>query len=415
MTHSLQELRDSLGRHADAVHDEHAHDRAALVRTRARRVRRQRLAGIGAAAAAAVVAATLAVVMPSQDRPQPVHRLLGMPLPKTLTSLGYTYAFEQGFTGGPEATVVRLKASDTPRLLTWGDTGQASLKITTPDDRTLLSHGDFRDFTVIPAGQGGTWTVYGRHTAAAVYSLTDARPAGVTKDGITFRRQVAGMHLVSAAISDAGDADVSGEVDLPDGVVSLAAFCSGGGRHTWVHVQEVDGVGSFGANCEGPVFDPGSLVQSTYTQRGEATARVRVWATDGQHGPVVDDPAVHVGFGYYWSPDELTHTIAGLEVSTIVEYDGHTWTDNGGSTTYRGTKRLEQQVPRGQLVAGYFAHTGGRVDTFLDGRRGTSYGGSGLGGGGTLGVSTGGTVELRIFGRPSPRARLALELYQRAD
>lgn len=416
---TLDELRRTMGQHADGIHDDAAYVRAAAVRRRGQRVRRQRRAGVAVAAAVVVAGTAAAVVLPGSHSPAPAdRRLLGMTAPATMTSFGYTYAFSRGIEGDTTGTTVKLPASDTARLLTWADRGVSTIRVRTADGRRIVSTGDFRDFVTIPPGTSGTWTIKGTNTAAAVYDVDTTRPPdGVTKAGITYRAEVLDRQLLTADIGEAGQADLQGSVHLPRGRVAAGAFCTGGTKRTWIHFDVAHGVRSFGANCSSSVFDPGGNLESTFHSPGQ-TSTVHVWATEGEHGPASTSPDLRLGYGLYSVAKEPV-PLAGFEVEQQVEYEGHVWGTPRTVESRPGERSFSwQAVDRGDgtLVVAAFSHTGGPVYTSLAGVPGTAFSGSGLGGGTTLGVSyPGEESRLTIHGQVSPRARLGFAFYLRLD
>ena len=374
---TLDELRRTMDQHADDIHDDAVHVRALAVRRRGQQVRRQRRVGAGIATVAAAAAVVAVVALPAGHTPQPADRtLLGMQAPGSLESLGYTYDFSHGIVGDADRAVVRLAASDQPRLLTWADKGVGTIRVHTADDRVIASHGDFQDFTAIPPGQSGTWTITGTHTAAAIYTLDATRPPdGATKAGITFRQSVQDRDLVGAQIGDLGETSLRSSMRLPAGRIAFASFCTGGDQRTWVHAELKDGSGSFGANCTSPVFDPGGNAESEFAWKHDSTTQVRVWATEGENGPVVDDPDLRLGFGVY-SMGKDTVDVAGFEVDQQVEYDGHVWSIPLPVESRPGDRVLRTSGPDlgvQYLVVATFSHTGGPVYTSLSGVPGAAF------------------------------------------
>lgn len=416
---TIEELRRTMSQHADDLHDDATHLRAAAVRRRGQQVRRQRRIGV-AAAAAVVLAGVTAVALPGDHSPQPANRhLLGMEAPATMTSLGYTYDFSRGIEGKSGRTTVKVPASDQAQLLTWADRGVGTIRVFTADNRTIVSRGDFRDFLVIPPGFGGTWTLEGTAgtTAAAVYQVDPTQPPdGYTKGGITYRADVLDRTLLTADIGDPGQAELEGTVTLPAGRVGVGSFCTGGTEKTWVHFKVSHGVGSFGQNCSGPVFDPGGNLESSYRTAGRDST-VRIWATEGEHGPPSTSPDLRLGYGFY-SLSKDTLAVAGYEVDQQVEYDGHTWgmarsidSRPGDRTVFWASANRGDQ----ELVVAVFSHTGGPVYTSLAGVDGAAFSGAGLGGSTTLGITVPGdpASELTIRGKVKPNARLGLVFYNR--
>jgi hypothetical protein len=416
---TLDELRRTMDRRADEIHDEAVHVRAAAVRRRGRQVRRQRRVGAGIATLAAAATVVAVVALPGGRSPQPAdRRLLGMEAPATMTSLGYTYAFSRGIEGDATRTTVKLPASDSARLLTWADRGVATIRVRAADGRRIVSTGDFRDFVTIPPGTSGTWTITGTATAAAVYRLDPSlAPDGVTKAGITYRSNVLDRTLLQADIGEAGQADLQGSVNLPGGRVGVSGFCTGGTKKTWIHFDVANGVKFFGASCSAPVFDPGGHLDSEF-RSVDTNATVRVWATEGEHGPLSTSPDLRLGYGFYTLSHD-TVSVAGYRLEQQVEHDGHVWGMPITVQSQPGDRSFEWIAPdRGtSLVVATFSHTRGPVYTSLAGVDGAAFSGTGLGGATTLGLSYPGDPAsvLRIRGAGSPRALLGFAFYERLD
>ncbi len=206
---TLNDLRSTLDAHAADIHDDASRARVLAVHGRARAVRRRRAVAV-AAAVAVVAAVAVTPRMLGDAEPAPVEReLIGKVAPATVTSLGYTYDFIEGV----EDDRIKLDASDEPRLLTWAVAGgpEDVLVDSRYSEGEVWSDGtDFDDFLVIHPGESGPWQIRrsgGAEVALAVYELTDARPAGYTVDGITFREQIGPETLVDAVIGEVGDTE----------------------------------------------------------------------------------------------------------------------------------------------------------------------------------------------------------------
>lgn len=336
---TLDELRRTLDRRASGLADPAVHIRPVAVRERVRVVRRRRQAVAGVAAAVAVAAVVTAVTLPSPTPPQPAdpdRTLNGMTAPKTLTSLGYTYAFAGGVesAGDDAVATLELAASDVPRLVSWGAPDDDTVRLAAPGGRAWVSTGpDFTDFTYVPPGQDATYRVRAAEAAAAVYELSDAVPAGVTRDGITFREDVADEVLVGAGIGAAGETEVTATVPVVEGDLRLKLTCLGEAPAVWLET-EIDGQpisrqGGRGS-CQEPVFDPGG--SGTYTtvdltefgEVGDAvTFTLRMTAPQEKGVPLVD-PSARLGFGLYRATSPRIE-LAGTALDRTVESGGHTY------------------------------------------------------------------------------------------
>ena len=416
---TLDELRRTMDQHADGIRDDAVHVRAAAVRRRGQQVRRQRRVGVAVAAAAVVATTAALLTLPGGSSPQPADRtLLGMKAPATMTSLGYTYDFSRGVVGDADRTVVRLTASDEPRLISWADKGVATIRVRTADDRVIVSRGDFEDFTSVAPGQSGTWTITGTDTAAAIYTLDATRPPdGATQDGITYRSRILDRRLIGAQVGQVGESSVRSTMELPAGRIGFSSSCTGGDENTWFHVEVQGATSSFGANCTAPIFDPGGNLETEFRWDTAGPTVVHAWATEGEHGPVLDHRPVRITFGFY-SMGHDTIEVAGQETDQQVEYDGHVWAIPLQVESRPGDRQLRTSGPHPEvpsLVVASFSHTGGPVYTSLGGVAGAAFSGTRLGGSTILGTTEPGSPpsSLRIRGAVGPRAVLGLTFYQR--
>ncbi|MCW2791010.1 MAG: hypothetical protein JWO76_108 [Nocardioides sp.] len=427
---SIDDLRSTLERHADGVADHDLHVRPVAVRERVRAVRRRRRSVAGGIAAVAVVAAVATTLSIGADRSAPVadRTLAGHVAPVTMTSLGYTYAFAQADQGDGRA-VLELPTSDQPRLLSWATEGDDDrVVLRAPGERPrVLEADDFGDFTFVPPRSGGRFTLTGTgQVALAAYDLTDAAPLGDTSDGVTFRFEVAGQRLIADAIGEPGDADVDVDLFLGAGPLPISYLCSGGPRGAWVHVA-VDGEQAvFGRGCDDVLFDPAGGGGYTTTIRpdeiGDGT--VRIWVTDGEDGPTVDDPDVRLAVAAY-APARVSQRVAGAPVDDFVEHDGHLWRLAGNTVPQPGDRSVDlpdeiaQRPGEDTLVTFRFRRAGaGLVATVLDGEPGSALYGNGNGsGGGTIGVvpRSGGSAGVRARGDVGAEVELGLAWYVRTD
>lgn len=351
---TIHDLREALDRHAEDLVDTGLPGRVGAVHQSVRVARRRRAATVAAAAVVAL-GSTVAVAGLGDGpgaTPQPATELGGHVVPAQLTSLGYTYAYAGGVDGAAQASL-RLSESDQPRLVSWASSDEV-VKLAGPHQEVWTSSAtDFEDFTFVPAGDTPTFTAYGEDAALAVYDLTDAAPAGVTRAGVTFRQQVAGRPLLGAAIADSGAAQVSADLDgaAGTGQLSLAVLCTGGGSGVWTHVS-LNGVdnASFGPGCTDSTFDPGAVPAIGRAMPPGGAHSVRLWVTDGEDGPLVDDPDIRIGVAAY-GPAESSTTAAGLPVPSLLEADGHTWQLLDVRAAARGERQVTVTAPGQDVVA----------------------------------------------------------------
>ncbi|GAB3852839.1 hypothetical protein GCM10028801_04460 [Nocardioides maradonensis] len=335
---TIHDLRDTLAEHAE-IHDVEIGARSSAIARRVRVVRRRRVAGVGAAAVLALVAAGL--TLGHSDRPPaPVARVLGVVVPTTLTSTGYTFD-HPATTAAPEGSTlatVTVDPTDAPVLVSWATQGaDQRVRVTTPSGTFHSSRPDFGDFVRIDPGAGRT-TVSVRgssRTALAVYRLASTPPDGVTTDGISYRRDVADRRLVGARIAPEGATTLSLTVTMPGPGrqrLVLADLCSvtGSGRHgdAWLE-GEIDGRPAWGAGCSAsPTFDPGAgsrLGPFRTAYRAGQRVRITVRLLDHHGGQPLVDPHARLGIGAYVIAQPAIPEPHGLSLPRTIEAGGHTW------------------------------------------------------------------------------------------
>ncbi len=430
------QLRSVLEDHAGDIDTMPAHDRLGQVQGRIRDVRRRRRAGAAGVLAAVVAVAGTAVLWPRHSEPGPASRdLAGHTAPKTMQSLGYTYSFEEGDEGDGRAAI-RLYASDKPRLIAWASES-GDVELTTPldldgdgsvPDDVRGGSDDFADFHEIAPGVSGTFKATGDgQVALAVYTISATAP-GVTKDGTTFRSDIAGDTLVAAAIGDQGDSELTVHFTMPEGVLRLSEVCSGLPKGYQMNVELGDGLLSLGQCGVQTPFDGGNGY-STFTDgvadgNGEAIkpgdpVTARIWVTRASRAKdpsqeAVEAPGAHLGFAFYEVAPTVA-TVAGWDLPEQVEYDGHLWTYSDSTSRPAPSGRLQVPVDASGgpvlvqgMSSGNFRHT---VRTLVDGRVASLSSGGGLG---TVGMFVDGVHTVTIDGgRLGPRAEVGIALYRR--
>lgn len=272
--HSIDDLKDTLGVAGDTAGAPLSpHERLASVRRRVGVVRRRRqagVAGVAVAAVLAVVGVTTSGILPGDRHaaPGPSDRTVaGFTVPPTMTSLGYTYTFDQAVSGKAEAEL-DLPASDTPRLVSWAFSGggRARLGLPDPKDGTVVDHevgvGRFDDFVYVHPGmplqvrltgdRGGSGEV-----GLAVYELSDPLPPGVSSGDITYRDVVNGEQLLGAKFGEPGQARIQFDVTVGQTkAVRISPACDGESA-TYKVLIAGEPVLSEGT-CDGYDFDAGS-------------------------------------------------------------------------------------------------------------------------------------------------------------
>ena len=167
----INDLRDTLERHADSVVDDRAHERHTDVHRRVRSARRRRRDVVAGVAAAALAVVGVVTLLPDGDGapPEPTHEVVGAPAPDELTALGYRYAFTTSVDGEDGRAVVKLEGSPKPRLVTWATSTDDQRARVQVDVEPPLAYDvpDFGDWVEIPAG-----------VSAKVMVNTDGREPG---------------------------------------------------------------------------------------------------------------------------------------------------------------------------------------------------------------------------------------------
>lgn len=349
----LDDLRTILDAHAADASGADVVTRRQAVHHRIGAVRRRRR--VGAAGIAAAVVATVAGVtlLPAGDGDAGPDlagpAVFGIDLPTELDSLGYRYVYADHVTGQEGRARLRLPASDGPRLVTWGTSGDddaVRVSETGGGPGVVRDGGDFEDWVLVDAGVpvDVRVTVAEGRPALAVYDLGEERPEGVTGAGITFRQEIAGGELLAARVTDPGEADVTLDATAAGPGTLTVALCTGLDEGLTVHEETVGAGGSVDSStsCGEPFPYDGLAGGSTAftTQPGEDVT-TRFWVTRGPDGPVVDDPDVRLALAVY----SLDHDpLDG--VPTEVERRGHTWRlVEGSAVTGDGTRTTSLEVP----------------------------------------------------------------------
>lgn len=337
---TLKDLKDTLGQHADSVHDASAVARTAAVRGRARAVRRQRAVGVVAAAVLAVGGASALSLLPGnqQDAPQPAERprVDGHRAPASIESFGSTYVFDEANTGRDSLTL-DLAASDEPRLVSWAGESPLTVNSSSADgDRTGVP-GDFSEWTLVYPGTPQSITVDGRgELAIAVYDLQDRAP-GDYVDGIAFPDVVDGEHRVGSAIGDAGRTDLSFEVTMPEHDLSLREVCRTEARGLEAHVS-INGEHFTSGDCgpqrlTGLVSGGGAATpERTSLPSAGQSVTLRIWVTPRTNGSKPPQKALdsaevsdlRLGLGAYAGAAPVAQ-VPGWGVPPTYSYDGHVW------------------------------------------------------------------------------------------
>jgi hypothetical protein len=422
---SLDDLRATLDRHAGDL-DEVAVGpvRAAAVRHRVRAVRRRRRAAVagGAVAVLAVVGGVAALPDPAGPDAEPAATVVGVRPPAELTSLGFTYAFSEGVDGEDGTAVLRLPASDEPRLVSWATSGDDDVvRISAGSGAAPITYtdADFAGWTVVAEGARTTVRATVADPAAgdpglAVYTLTDKRPAGVTKDGVTFRQQTADGTLIDAVVGDPGQNEVTVSGVTGAEGVGYSYYCAGGPPDAVLNIAYDDRPALEVGGCDDTVqVDPAARGgSSTATRPGEQVVRT-LYVTDGSDGPRVVSDELRLGIGMYdLSP------YGGVDdfMAPRFEHDGHLWGRTEIVAGRAADGRLVATAPddgSAVLALAEAATAAGEIEIAFEGDPSRFV--TNFGGGTWQLVSPGDRVTVTSTGASSPDAPLRVAFYERLD
>ena len=313
---TLEDLRSTLGQHAEDIHDDTETARVAAVRGRARAVRRRQGAAVAVAAALVVAGAALTLPQDRDIQPAPPTDQV----PDSMTSLGATYGLADTQTGTDEVRLT-LRAGDSPRLVTWGsERGPVEVRsnVTGSWAQRSTSPGDFSDFTLLSPQAEETLVVSGHgEVTVATYTLAEPAP-GQTVDGITWRDEVAGGTRLGSVLGTPGQGRISLDLPAGDEQVQMHGFCVGP-RDVAVRYTR-DGQYLYSSQCgDAPGPDAATLGDSGPVEAGPGTYTATLISMKDMDqedpAPVTDSADVRIGIAFYSIP-------AG---DPVIEYDGHTW------------------------------------------------------------------------------------------
>ncbi|MBA2956017.1 hypothetical protein GON03_16890 [Nocardioides sp. MAH-18] len=323
---TLDDLRDTLERHADILHDTERYVRPVAVRARIRAVRRRRAAAVAVAAVLVLVGGVAAAsVLRSPGTPQPAS-VLGVDVPATIDVLGFPYTFEETEELG-EGERHQLDELDGERAITLvgSDLGDGSA--------TLLSDGEpvarvrTGEASAAPLPVGGTdpvlevrydGTPAGARAGVAIYEATGELAAGVSNGSVVFRDTYAGRPLLGAAFSAPGESSV--EFDADGGpTMRFVVYCDGP-SDLWVNL-DIDGEPGMAGTCGADgTADLAAGSSATLDGLGAGKHVVRVFVSHERDGAPADVDEVTVGAGVYVAGDSL-------------EYAGRTWLSDAADTS----------------------------------------------------------------------------------
>lgn len=413
------ELRSVLHDHAHEAQDLGAPARTAAVRGRVRTVRRRRAAVAGGGLVAAVAAVAVAVV-PGLNPPDPgpagaPNALAGFEVPKEMVATGYTYEYARGTEAAASEGPLRLKlsASDEPRLVMWAssaaDEGRPVwLRDVSAGTTLVRPSGDFADYRYVAPGSSSRLVLGQRgadqddRIALAVFELSDERPEGASKHGMTFRARQLDDRLVAAVIGDRGETEVSLDMEVPEeGELRLAEVCAGPGVGLGtgsMAVMRINGEEMLGTSCEERLpydagTDGGTLTEQLEGMGIRPGDRVEVSLTlEDTRGRRIDDAEVVLAIAGY---QELGKGVeaAGWTFPERLEHDGHEWALASVGESDRGGRSYTSEVRdiQGPVVVatGHRAIAdGGRVDFSAGGQPMSSHENHSGGGGGSWSAQT---------------------------
>ena len=428
----INELRQALNDQAADVSDHAVATRSGEIRERVRVVRRRRRSAVAGSAAAVVAVVAGVALLPdgSQDleRPEVANTIVGVAPPQEFTSLGYTYTLQRGVEGDTDTTVLDLAASGEPRLVSWATEGVDDTVTVTDDvsdERLVYRTADFSEFVIIPGGEPArveVTSVDGSRVGLAAYAVDlDSPPPGVSKDGITFRDEVADQRLLAAEIGDLGDTDLTLETTSRGPQTGTAVFCAGAPRGAFLQVERGDAQYIGEEVCDGRTpIDVTSGVTSP-TRAGRPWT-VRIFLTDGEDGPVIDAAGARIGVAAYDVP-RVVDTGAFEASSALIEYRGHLYRRVEVLEVPLGRQAEQVRLPETETPMLVFANAKARsgITRFtLRGEMKSQSFGLAASGGGVSGVGLGlfsGPDAMVVVKREGTEAndRAAIVTYERID
>jgi hypothetical protein len=404
---TLTDLRRTLDEHAADVADPAAVARTSAVHHRVAVVRRRRYATTTGLLALVLVGVSAALVLPRSDRAALPSgpTVLGVKAPTTQHALGYTYRTDGRSSTFAGSGTIDVHASDEPQLFSWTTDRPARVTLALPGHEVW--HSDvthFGDYVVIEPGESGPMkvSVASGSVGIASYDLTDAVPAGAyRKDGITFRKQVAGNSLLAATIGNEGATSVTTTFVPPHGLVSVSPMCTSLPKGDVVNVAFGNGGPVSSSACSGDGgFDPGSssLTEFRSVHPGH-TVRARVWISRGFHDhrvvPSGSIPDLRLGVGLY-GPDSVQR-VGGGRLARYVESLGHTWVLKSTASRTAGQTVVLPAAPVDRLAAMIWnTHGRTRASVGVVGETPTGSAGPGAGGFPDLWVPAGGHLRAAV-------------------
>jgi hypothetical protein len=329
---TLDDLRTTLERRADGLHDTELVARPTAVRHRVRVVRRRRAVAAVVAAALVVVAGVSATSMlrSTPTEPQPVGRVVvGVDVPAGIDIFGFPYELATVAELTDETTHVDPADHDQALVLAASGLGEGSATLYSNGDPIARVRGDEQVSAPVAVFEAGIDLEVrldraddGARVGVAVYEATGELAPGVSNGDVVFREEVAGARLVAGAFSSPGQSSVDLDAEVSGDKVRLVFYCSAS-DDLWINVS-IDGDGALGSTCGDTGVDAGAQTSAT-TPVDAGPHDVRVYLTRGSDGPEVAPAGGEVfGVGIY-DPAASGRTIMGTDLDSHVEYGGRTW------------------------------------------------------------------------------------------
>lgn len=337
---SLDELRSTLERQADALQDTERYIRPVAVRARIRAVRR-RTTAIAAAATVAVLATVAGVVsLRGPAEIQPAHQVVGVEVPGEVAIDGFPYAVSSTADLSAERPRTTLASNDHDYRavsLVGRGLGTGSATLYADGEPIARAFGEEDVEAAVPTGATRLRVRFDETPASAragiaVYDWTGGLADGVSAPGgsAVFRDTIADDHLLTGAFADPGSGEVSVRFTGAFSDVRFSEYCTTDERGLWLAI-EVDGQRTIDGPCQDAGRDPGSSGSSFEGHRVRDHV-VRAYLTRGADGPEVRSGSAVVGVAVYRRAAG-GEQVLGLRVPQSVEYAGRTWVLDSVETT----------------------------------------------------------------------------------
>jgi hypothetical protein len=279
---------------------------------------------------------------------------------------GYRYDFAQGLQArGDDRLRLTLPASDKPRLVSWAVAGAAATLAVTGGDGADESHpvavGSFTSYEYVAAGAPASMELSRSGSgpddalAFAVYEQGATVSPAVERDGVGFRRTMAGDQLLAAQVGEPGQTELTLRFPAPAGRVRFVAMCSATASGSWMETA-INGETMTSGSCGG--IEPGDAGSGGFTparplgEEGQTQTLTTQLRATKESAQLLVDPAARVAVAAYAVAESATK-LGGMDVARLVEQDGHTWRLVGtscpspcaGRTPSAGSDRVRMDLP----------------------------------------------------------------------